>query len=307
MITGQELALVETAMKKAVASNVDLLVTASRHVIRSGGKRLRPKIVLLGYKAIGGHELTHVVPLAAAVELLHAASLVHDDINDRSELRRGSETVSVRWGSDLALLVGDFVFIKFLSLLSTFDPRSIQILADCCTAVVEGETRQILSIGDTNMTESDYLSIVSQKTASLFAACAELGGLAAGGSGEQIQALREYGLNIGMAFQIRDDTLDLKGSVDQLGKPTAQDIEQGKMSLAVIFALNRLEKTADVPDIRDPVQVIALLEKSDAFSYAAARASAFAAKAKQSLSILPQSEARTALCELADFAIVRNN
>ena len=307
MITGQELALVETALEKAVTSDVDLLVAASRHVIRSGGKRLRPKIVLLGYKAIGGHEISQVVPLAAAVELLHAASLVHDDINDCSELRRGSETVNIRYGSDLALLVGDFVFIKFLNLLSAFDPMAIQILASCCTAIVEGETRQMLSAGDTSITEADYLSIVSQKTAALFAACAELGGHAAGGMDKQIDALRAYGFNVGIAFQIRDDTLDLMGSADQLGKPTAQDIEQGKMSLAVIYALDRLEKGDSVPDIRNPAQVTKLLEKTNAFAYAATKARAFVTRAKQSLDVLPPSEAKTALCELADLSIIRNS
>jgi geranylgeranyl pyrophosphate synthase len=307
MITGHEMALVETALEEAVASNVDLLVTASRHVICSGGKRLRPKIVLLGYKAAGGRDVSQVVPLAVAVELLHAASLVHDDINDRSDMRRGSDTVNMRWGADLALLVGDYVFIKFLNLLSGFESKVIQILADCCTAVVEGETRQMLRVYDTGMTEADYLSIVSQKTASLIAACAELGGLAAKGTDSQIKALKDYGHNVGIAFQIRDDTLDLKGDIDQLGKPTAKDLEQGKLSLAVLFALAKLEKGDRAPDIRDPAQVLELLDKTGAFSYAAERASAFVAKAKESLSILPQSDAKKALCELADFAIIRSN
>jgi octaprenyl-diphosphate synthase len=192
-------------------------------------------------------------------------------------------------------------------MLSAFDPRAIQILANCCTAIVEGETQQMISMGDATMSEANYLSIVSQKTAALFAACAELGGIAAGGTEEQIKALREYGFNVGIAFQIRDDTLDLMGSIDELGKPTAKDIEQGKLSLAVLFALARLEKGDGVPDIRDPAQVIELVEKTDAFSYAAAKAGAFVAKAKQSLNSLPQSEARMTLCELADFAIIRSN
>jgi len=217
MIAGEELDLVEDALRGAVASSVSLLSRASEHIIRSGGKRLRPRVVLLSYKAAGGKDISRAVPLAAAVELLHTASLIHDDINDRSDMRRGQATVNARWGDSLALLAGDFMFIRLLSLIAAFDSRVIRVLADSCTAIVEGETLQMLSLGDTGMTEETYLRIVGQKTASLFSACAELGGLLAGGAEQQVSALKDYGLKMGTAFQIRDDTLDLVGRRDRLG------------------------------------------------------------------------------------------
>ena len=306
MIAGEELDLVEDALRGAVASSVSLLSRASEHIIRSGGKRLRPRVVLLSYKAAGGKDISRAVPLAAAVELLHTASLIHDDINDRSDMRRGQATVNARWGDSLALLAGDFMFIRLLSLIAAFDSRVIRVLADSCTAIVEGETLQMLSLGDTGMTEETYLRIVGQKTASLFSACAELGGLLAGGAEQQVSALKDYGLKMGTAFQIRDDTLDLVGRRDRLGKPVASDLEQGKMSLATLFALKSSERAREVLFSNDAAQAIQLLRDTGALEYAMLKAREYSERAKEALSILPDSEAKAALFELADFAFARD-
>jgi len=306
MIAGEELDLVEDALRGAVASSVSLLSRASEHIIRSGGKRLRPRVVLLSYKAAGGKDISRAVPLAAAVELLHTASLIHDDINDRSDMRRGQATVNARWGDSLALLAGDFMFIRLLSLIAAFDSRVIRVLADSCTAIVEGETLQMLSLGDTGMTEETYLRIVGQKTASLFSACAELGGLLAGGAEQQVSALKDYGLKMGTAFQIRDDTLDLVGRRDRLGKPVASDLEQGKMSLATLFALKSSERAREVLFTNDAAQAIQLLRDTGALEYAMLKAREYSERAKEALSILPDSEAKAALFELADFAFARD-
>lgn len=322
MITDEELGLVEDALRRAVVSNVSLLSKAGEHIILSGGKRLRPRVVLLSYKAAGGEDISRVVPLAAAVELLHTASLIHDDINDRSDMRRGQATVNARWGNSLALLTGDFIFIRLLSLIAAFDSRIIQALAESCTAIVEGETLQMVSLGDTEMTEETYLRIVGQKTASLFSACAELGAVIAEGTEQRITALKEYGFNLGIAFQIRDDTLDLVGKRDRLGKPVASDLEQGKMSLATIFALKRSERTREVlfspaprppvldasllpTQVRDTAQAIQLLYDTGAFEYAMQKAREYSERAKEALAILPNSEAKERLSELADFAVIR--
>jgi len=302
----EELDLVEDVLRRALASNVELLSRASEHIIRSGGKRLRPRIVLLSYEAAGGEDLSRAVPVAAAVELLHTASLIHDDINDRSDMRRGEATVNARWGDGLALLIGDFVFVRLLNMIAAFDSRVIRVLADCCTAIVEGETLQMLHLGDIKMAEEAYLAIVTQKTASLFSACAELGGVVAGGGEQQITALKEYGLNLGIAFQIRDDTLDLVGQRDELGKPVASDLEQGKISLATLFALKSSKRASEVLFSKDAAQAIQLLRDTDALEYAMLKAREYSERAKKALSLLPGSEAKAELCRVADFVVARD-
>jgi octaprenyl-diphosphate synthase len=306
MITADELDLVEDALRRAITSDVSLLAKASDRIVCSGGKRLRPKVVLLSYKAAGGDNIRQAGPLAAAVELLHTASLIHDDINDRSDVRRGQPSVNAQWGDGLALLVGDFVFVRLLGLIAVLDSRAIHALADCCTAIVEGETLQMLHLGDTAMAEETYLRIVGLKTAALFSACGELGSVLAGASEDRVSALRDYGLNLGIAFQIRDDTLDLTGKSDKLGKPVASDLEQGKMSLATLFALKGSQRARDVLASKDLAQAAQLLSHTGALEYAMSKAREYSAKAKKALSILPGSEAKAALSELADFAFDRD-
>jgi octaprenyl-diphosphate synthase len=305
MITADELDLVEDALRKAITSDVSLLAKASDRIVCSGGKRLRPRIVLLSYRAAGGDSIRQAVPLAAAVELLHTASLIHDDINDRSDMRRGQPSVNARWGDGLALLVGDFVFIKFLGLLAVLDPKVIHVLADCCTAIVEGETLQMLHLGDTAMAEETYLRIVGLKTAALFSASGELGAVLAGASEDRVSALRDYGLNLGTAFQVRDDTLDLTSKRGMLGKPVASDLEQGKMSLATLFALSRSDEAEEILLSKDPAQARQLLDHTGALEYAMSKSREYSERAKEALSTLPRSEARAELSRLADFAYVR--
>ncbi|MFN2244684.1 MAG: polyprenyl synthetase family protein, partial [Anaerolineae bacterium] len=236
----------------------------------------------------------------------HTASLVHDDINDHSELRRGQATINALWGNSLALLVGDFVFVRLLGLLATCSPRAIQILGDCCTAVVEGETLQMLHRGDWNVTEALYLGIVHKKTASLFAACGELGAVAADGTEEQIAALAEYGENLGVAFQIQDDTLDLVGEREALGKPVSLDLEQGSVGLAAQYALEHEAGAVEILRAGHRAQVTRLLQESGALAYAAQRAGAFVERARSALAVLPDSQARDELRGLADYVVVRD-
>lgn len=306
MITAAELNLVEHALRRATASDIELLDTASSHVIGSGGKRLRPTLVLLAYKAVNGKDISQAVPLAASVELLHTASLVHDDINDRSDLRRGQATVNAQWGDSLALLVGDFIFVRLLQWMADFAPRAIRVLADSCTAIVEGETLQMLHLRDLSMTEETYVRIVTLKTAMLFSACSELGGFVGGGTEEQITALHEYGLNLGIAFQIRDDVLDWVGKQSNLGKPTASDLEQGKMSLATIYALQQSDQAEKVLFSENGAHALRLLQDVGALDYAMRRCQEYSASAQEVLSVLPESEAKTELLRLADYAVTRD-
>jgi octaprenyl-diphosphate synthase len=306
MITAAELNLVEHALRRATASDIELLDAASSHVIGSGGKRLRPTLVLLAYKAVSGKDIAQAVPLAASVELLHTASLVHDDINDRSNLRRGQATVNAQWGDSLALLVGDFIFVRLLQWMADFAPRAIRVLADSCTAIVEGETLQMLHLRDLSMSEETYVRIVTLKTAMLFSACSELGGFVGGGTEEQITALHEYGLNLGIAFQIRDDVLDWVGKQANLGKPTASDMEQGKMSLATIYALQQSDQAEKVLFSENGAHALRLLQDVGALDHAMRRCQEYSARAQEVLSVLPESEAKTELLRLADYAVTRD-
>jgi octaprenyl-diphosphate synthase len=301
-----DLAQVEELLQSALSSDVELLSMASAHIVHSGGKRLRPKVLLLSYQAAGGRDGSRAVPLAAAVELLHTASLIHDDINDQSDTRRGQPTINARWGDSLALLSGDFVFIKLLGLMPAFDSRIIRVLADACLAIVEGETLHVLNCEDAAMTEELYLEIVRRKTASLFSTCTELGGIVAEGTEQQISALRSYGLNLGLAFQIRDDALDVAGKSEHLGKPVGVDLEQGKMSLATLFALKRSERAREVLFSMDASQALELLRDIGALDYAMQKAREYSDSGKRALSTLPASEARAALYDLADFAVARD-
>ncbi|MBM3190266.1 MAG: polyprenyl synthetase family protein [Chloroflexi bacterium] len=244
--------------------------------------------------------------MAATVELLHTASLIHDDINDHSDTRRGQASVNALLGNSLALLIGDFIFIKLLGLMAGFGPRAIHVLADACRDIIEGETLQMLSLGDTGMTEETYLKIVTQKTASLFSASTKLGALIGGGTEEQILALAEYGLNLGIAFQIRDDTLDLAGDPEKLGKPVGSDLEEGKFGLAVLYGLQALECMENALQQKDVRQIQCLLEEVHAVDYADQRAAEYVGLAGRALARLPASAAKSALYDLADSVVHRD-
>jgi geranylgeranyl pyrophosphate synthase len=306
MITADELNLVERTLGQALSSDIGLLNAASTHVIRAGGKRLRPTIVLLSFRAVGGQDLSQAVPLAAAVELLHTASLVHDDINDKSNFRRGQATVNAQWGNGLALLVGDVIFVRLLQLIAGFSPRAIHVLADCCTSIVEGETLQMLHLRDLSLTEETYLKVVTRKTADLFSTCSELGAFVGGGTEEAILALKEYGLYLGIAFQMRDDMLDWVGVEAELGKPIARDLEQGAMSLATIFALKQSERAKDVLFSTDAARALRLLQEVGALEYAMLKCKEYSEKAQAALAVLPESEAKTELLKLAEYTALRD-
>ena len=308
MLTVEGMNQVEELLERTLTSDVALVREACQHIIRAGGKRLRPKVVLLAYQAAGGQDISQAVPLATAVELLHTASLVHDDINDRSDMRRGQATINARWGNGLALLTGDFLFVKLLGLIAGFDSRIIRLLADSCQTLVEGEALQVqvLTGGNGGMTPELYLRIVKQKTASLFSVCAELGGLLAQGGQQQVTALRNYGLNLGMAFQIRDDTLDLTGNGEDPGKPATGDLEQDKMILAALSSLERSVRAKESLLSMDSPFPIEQLSQSWALEYALVIARKYSDRAKEALSVLPASAAMGSLCELADFAVARS-
>lgn len=299
------LARVEEMLCDLTSSDVSLLKQASAHIVSAGGKRLRPRVLFLSFEAAGGDDLSRATPVAAAMELIHTASLVHDDINDHSEMRRGRATINARWGDTLALLTGDFIFLKVLNLVAGFDADVIRVLAKACIALVEGETLQTATQSEPRMTEEDYLEVVGRKTASLFSACAELGAIVAEGSPETRSALADYGYSLGVAFQLRDDVLDLIGNSQRLGKPVVRDLDQEKMSLAMLHALSESEEAREILRSKDRDSVLDVLENTGALDYALRRTREYSEAAKDQLDVLMPSAARDALAALTAFAVDR--
>lgn len=298
---------VEQMLLDLTSSDVSLLKLASTHIVSAGGKRLRPRLLFLCFQAAGGDDLSIATPVATAVELIHTASLVHDDINDHSEMRRGKATINARWGNTMALLTGDFIFLKVLGLAAEFDADVIQVLSRACTALVEGETLQTATQSEGQLTEEEYLEVVGRKTASLFSACAELGAIVAGASLEVRTALRGYGYNFGVAFQLRDDVLDLVGSSQVLGKPVVQDLDQEKMSLAMLHALSESEEASAILKSKDRGAVRNLLESTGALDYANQRTQEYLEMANKQLAVLVPSAARDTLGALTALAVNRQD
>jgi octaprenyl-diphosphate synthase len=226
-ILEDSLQAVEQQLLDITDSDVDVLKDASKHILAAGGKRIRPRIVLLSYLATGGDDIDQVIAPAAAVELVHTASIVHDDINDHGVLRRGRPSINAIWGRTFALLTGDFLFTKVYELMAPYGYLNV-ILAEGTVALVEGETLQASAVKENNLNREVYYQIIARKTAALFKSGATIGASLADADDEQINALAEYGFNLGLAFQIIDDILDLVGNEKELGKTAGIDLEQGK-------------------------------------------------------------------------------
>lgn len=233
MAIDHSLQAVDQLLTSITASAVPLLTDTSRHILSAGGKRLRPRLVLLAYEAVGGTDPDYVVPLAAAVEIIHTATLVHDDINDHGTLRRGRETVNARWGGTFALLTGDYMFTKTYEIMAPYPSALNAVLAKAATQLVEGETLQIQAARQGTLDRDTYMQIIARKTAALFVACTELGTRAANAPEAWIAALSQYAHALGLAFQITDDVLDLVADPQQLGKNAGVDLGQGRGIAAV--------------------------------------------------------------------------
>jgi geranylgeranyl pyrophosphate synthase len=233
MAIDHSLQAVDQLLTSVTASAIPLLTDTSRHILSAGGKRLRPRLVLLAYEAVGGTTPEYVVPLAAAVEIIHTATLVHDDINDHGTLRRGRETVNSRWGGTFALLTGDYMFTKTYEIMAPYPAALNAILAKAAIQLVEGETLQIQAARQGTLDRDTYMEIIARKTAALFVACTELGTRAGNAPDAWITALSQYAYYLGLAFQITDDVLDLIADPQQLGKNAGVDLGQGRGIAAV--------------------------------------------------------------------------
>src|SRR5438128_4636985 len=232
---------VDIEFVRHVESQVDLIPKIGRYIQTSGGKRVRPAVLLMAAR-LCGYAGERAVRYAAVVEFIHTATLVHDDIIDDSELRRGRLAVHSRWGNDITVLLGDYLYIKSMALALTHDALEIiRLLCDVTLRMIEGELYQLTKNGDADISEDEHFDIIRRKTAYLFGGCAQIGGMLGQVNSEQERALREYGFNLGIAFQLVDDLLDFTGDLTALGKPVGADLREGKMTLPLIHLLQQGE------------------------------------------------------------------
>jgi len=246
-----DLKLVEEEMIFHLQSDPPLLGEIASYLVKAGGKRVRPALTLLSYKAAGGTDVNVVIPIAAAIELIHTASLIHDDINDGTNLRRGIPTANKKYGNSSALVAGDFLFVKAFRIGGSYEWEIVKIIADACSQLAEGEIQQDLNQYNTDLTEEAYLDTINKKTASLITACSRVGAVLSGASQERVNALTDYAHNIGLAFQITDDNLDVTGEEGNIGKPVGNDVRDGQLSIVSIKALELAG-----PNERDELEAI---------------------------------------------------
>ncbi|MEH6357601.1 MAG: polyprenyl synthetase family protein [Pseudomonadales bacterium] len=295
-------------------SDVDLVETISQYLVDSGGKRIRPLLVLLAAKCCDYQGKDHIL-LATIIEFLHTATLLHDDVVDMSELRRGRSTANAVFGNAPSVLVGDFLYSRaFQMLVDLGDLRIMAIMASCTNQIAEGEVKQLSNARNPDLTEQQYRDVIQAKTAILFEAAAETSGILSGVNEGQQQALKNYGAHLGMTFQLIDDLLDYDGEVEEMGKNVGDDLAEGKMTLPLIHTLkNSSPENAKL--IRDAIlennpehatKIITLVKNSDALSYTLEKAELEANQAIQQLEKLPDNSYRSALKDLAKQALNRS-
>ena len=313
----EDLEAVEREFARHIESQVALIPRMGQYIQKGGGKRIRPAVLLMAAR-MNGYTGEHGAMYASVVEFIHTATLVHDDIIDKSDVRRGRQAVHSRWGNDVTVLLGDFLYIKSMSLALTQDSLEfIRLLCDVTLRMIEGEIYQLTKNGEVDLSEEEHLEIVRRKTAYLFAGSAKLGGMLGPNSTRERQdALWEYGFNIGMAFQIVDDLLDFTGDEVVLGKPVGGDVREGKMTLAVIHLLGCgdplaaalirrivLDREASLEEWRE---LRALLAHHRSIDHAYLVATDFVERAKKALGAFPPGPERDALMYLPDYVLSRD-
>lgn len=314
-LAAPDMARVDALIRASLDSDVVLIRQIAEHIIGGGGKRLRPMLHVLAARAAGYAGDGHV-KLAALIEFIHTSTLLHDDVVDESDRRRGRDTANALWGNAASVLVGDFLYSRAFQLMVELDDmRIMRILADTTNTIAEGEVLQLLSIGNTDLDEAACLAVIERKTAVLFAAATELGGLLGGLEPAAVAAMREYGLRLGFAFQIADDLLDYVADSAVIGKNVGDDLAEGKVTLPLVYALAeadpeqaRLFRDAIADGKRENLeQVLAAIHSGKALSRAADCARGHADAARRALDALPATPQREALAALARYAIERKN
>ncbi|MBV8939659.1 MAG: polyprenyl synthetase family protein [Alphaproteobacteria bacterium] len=313
-LAGADLHRVDALILKRVSTEIPMIREVARHIIASGGKRLRPLLTLLSAQACGYHGDRHIT-LASAIEFIHTATLLHDDVVDESRLRRGIATANAVFGNKASVLVGDFLLSQaFALVVEDGSPACLRILSDAASTIARGEVKQLTIEGDLETSNERYLDVIACKTAALFAAACELGAVTVE-SARWREPLRVYGQALGTAFQLVDDALDYHADQFQLGKEVGDDFREGKITLPVILAYRRATASEKVFWIKtlqerrqeegDLAQAIALLRRHGALEATLAEARNFCARAAGALSPLPESPHKAALLEIVDFCVER--
>jgi octaprenyl-diphosphate synthase len=307
---------VEQEFARHIQSRVALIPEMGKYIQKSGGKRVRPAVLLMAAR-LSGYTGDKAVLNASVVEFIHTATLVHDDIIDGADVRRGRLAVHSRWGNDITVLLGDYLYIKSMGMALTQDSLDIvRLLCDVTLRMIEGELYQLTKSGDVDITEEEHFEIIRRKTAYLFGGCAQIGGVLGKIGKDREQALREFGFNLGIAFQVVDDLLDYTADETALGKPVGGDLREGKVTLPIIYLLQRGGAEADRL-IRTVVtdravtkeqwrDIVRLLREHGTPDMAYAKALEYATRAKAELDVFPPSREKEALVALADYVLSRD-
>jgi len=314
-LTSVEAKAVDQLIINELSSDVILINQMSHYIIGSGGKRLRPMLLLLAAKALGKVSDNHLV-LAAVIEFIHTATLLHDDVVDESDLRRGKESANAVWGNAASVLVGDYLYSSaFQMMVRTNNMRVMEILSTTTTAIAEGEVLQLLNCNNPDTTEEKYLEVIARKTAILFSAATRLAAVLADADNKTEEALALYGQQLGVAFQLIDDALDYKSTTEELGKNLGDDLAEGKPTLPLIYAISHgTESQAKV--VIDAIkqgsreafnEVYDIVIATNAIEYTEKCADEAAQKAIAALDCLPESESKEALITLAKFSVQRDH
>lgn len=314
-LVSSDMAEVNAIIVAQARSEVELIPELAKHLINSGGKRLRPMLTIAAAKLCGYEGAGHI-KLAASVEFMHTATLLHDDVVDESDLRRGEKSARILWGNQASVLVGDFLLGQaFKMMVEVGSLPALKILSEASAVIAEGEVMQLAASKDMTTTEEEYLAVIFSKTAALFAAASEIGSVIANRSAAEHTALRIYGTNIGLAFQLIDDALDYSGEAALLGKRVGDDFREGKITLPVVVSYRRgsaderafWRRTLQDGDIQegDLHHAIALMRRHNAIEETIERARLYGREAQKALDIFPVSEAKAAMLDAVDFSVSR--
>jgi len=313
----KELDFVEKEIQQGLKNNISLISNIGLHISKSGGKRLRPALVLLSSKLCGytGERNIH---LACAVEFIHTATLLHDDVIDGANLRRGMPSANSKWGSNASILVGDYLFSRSFSVLvKDADLRIMDSLAKASVKMAEGEILQLSKCYDITISKECYIDIVTKKTAELISSCCQVGAILAKADENEEEALTSYGKNIGIAFQLVDDTLDFIATREKLGKPLGNDLREGKVTMPLLMVIEseskeNIERIKQILSFSKPDKngidfIMDLIRRHKAVEYSLEVAADYSQKAKKNLEIFPYSREKQLLIELADYIVKRDH
>ncbi len=314
-LSAPDMARVDTCIHDSLKSDVALINQISSYIVSSGGKRLRPMLLTLCAHACNYRGQDHI-PLAAIIEFIHTATLLHDDVVDESDLRRGQQSAHAVWGNAASVLVGDFLYSRSFQMMVGLDSmRIMEVLADTTNTIAEGEVQQLLNMGDPEVNQQRYMQVIENKTAKLFEAACRLAAIISAQPPEIEEALAVYGNRLGSAFQIADDVLDYTGQADTMGKNAGDDLAEGKPTLPLIIAREKCtDKERELLDsaiqdggVDDLDPILTIIKRTDSLNSAMATAREGAAEARQAIGILPDSTWRRALEQLADYSVSRNH